>query len=444
MRPILILAVAALASTALPVLPAAAEPTASIEVFPPDDRPSPVTYEMELSTGSIGEVLRGLAPRNGFHADAFVSGGATGDTTGERLGVVTAGGSLATGGLSDRCRYLSVEGAVSSSAAETGSTTSASSTATVCLFKNDVVNLGAPGFAISHHLEYDVKPALSARRLWLRRRFTGQRISVEGSAFEAHDVRLPYGAAIFPYRVDVDLGAQEGEQRVLWSFETEGLRITPPRAIVMGDIYAPDAIIRIPADDLALLGLFVRGTDTELAQIIVGGLDLGRIAGLSLGRGWTLDAKLGFAFGSVSPHASMVATVDVTTPRGFVAATLSTEHVQWTGRFEHDAQPTFDAAIAVEERATSTAVMKRWLPGVELAGFFAYTRLYEVSGTTGDWTGGASVKRAWQLGDHLTFAVSGEVARSYYARLDAATDARPVPETAARAMATLTARVGTR
>jgi hypothetical protein len=425
---------------------AGADPAGPVEDLPPQPPlgATTTTYELELSGASLHTALAGaLRPRTGFSAELFATAAGTTESGGDRLGVFSVGASVATGGISDRCRYLRVAAtAFATFERDRERTDSAHTTASVCVFRGDAIDVAAPGLAITHDMDHAVRPSLSARRMFLSGRYSAQTIRVEGSAFEGRDSQLPYGSALFPYRVEVDVADQGGDRRVVFDVEIEGFQITPPRTIIMGDPKAPAALLHIPADDFALLGMFIRGTTTDTAEVMFGGLDLARLTGLDLGRGVTLDAKLGFGFGGVDAPGDDMAELDVYTPRIHVGAAGATDAFAWSAQYTRDAHPTFDGALALEDRVTSTVEMKRWVPGLAMTTFGAYTQLYELSGTSGDFTGGVSAMRRWELGDHLALAVTGELAQSYYARLDG--DPRPTPTGAARVVAVITGRIGTR
>lgn len=406
--------------------------------------PDAPTYEYQLTA----EGLAALAPRTGWSAGLFATVAGTAERGG-RTGTLAVGGQVATPGISDGCRYLRAEGAVYSAAAGDARYQSADVTTRTCLFRADVVDTGGPGFAAEHHVAYELRPALSARRTLLRRRYTGQSVRVDGSAFEARDSKLPYGAALFPYHVDVDTVAQDGLHQLTWGLTIEAVRITPPETILFGDPRAPDGVIHVPADELAVLGLFMRAGSTATHDVTVGGMNLARIDRLRVGAGIALDAQLGFAVSTVvrKPDAPMEAEpapeADVTTPRGYVGASQRRDALAWTARYARDAFPTMDGAIAVEDRLTGTVELLRYAPGVQVAGFAAHTAVYEaMGGSSGAWTAGVAVARSWQLGDHLSLLVSAEAARSYYARLDGT--APPTPEPAARALAVLSGHLGHR
>jgi hypothetical protein len=432
-------------------LVAAAEPVVTVEILPPRPPDLPLaSVEYELSSAALA---RAMAPRNKLRLAVFASaagiaqtGGET-DDAGAAIGTGALGGTIATGGISDGCRYVSAEGAVFGAVRDGERRFSASTTTSVCLFRTDgsVRDIGAPGFSVQHHLEYDVEPALSSRRAWIRRRVTGHTLTFAGSIFEGNDSTLPYGAALFPYTVAFDFNDQAGDSRVVWRFDFEGVRITPPRTIISGPPDHPDMLIHIPADDLAVGGLFAFGTTTDAASTHGGGLDFARLDGLELPGGVVLDAKIGLAFGSVSPRGEAAdrPNVDVTSPRGYVGASYATAPARYTGRLTRDVFATFDGALAIEDRLTTGVELKRWVPGVTVTAFAAYTSLYNLEGGGGDWTAGAAASRTWQLGRHLAFAVTAEAARSYYARLDDPMVTAPVPEAAARVMAVVTARAGT-
>jgi hypothetical protein len=435
---------------------AGADPEAPVEDLPaqesapaariaPPPAPYPTTtYEYEMSGASVGQALSGvLRARTGFSAELYASAAGTTESDGASLGIGAVGGSLATGGTSERCRYLRV-GATAYATFEKDRerTDSAHTSAAVCLFRMGPVDVAAPGFAIAHDMDHAVRPSLSARRLFLAGRYSSHTIRAEGSAFEGRDSKLPYGSALFPYRVRVDIAEQAGVRQVMTDVELEGIQITPPRTIFMGDPNAPAAVFHVPADDFALLGLFIRVASTDTSEVMFGGLDLARLTGLEIGGGVTLDMKLGLGAGGVDASAMEdTRSVDVISPRGYLGAAGATDALGWNVRYTRDGFPTFDGGLALEDRLSSTVELRRWVPGVAVTAFGAHTQLYALDGTTGDWTGGASATRSWALGDHLALAVTGEVARSYYARLDG--DPRPTPSGGARVMAVITGRVGT-
>src|SRR5690349_7555583 len=87
--------------------PAPAAPETRIA---PPPAPYPVTtYEYEMSGASVAEAISGvLRARTGFSAELFASAAGTTESGGASLGIGAVGGSLATGGTSDQCRYLRV------------------------------------------------------------------------------------------------------------------------------------------------------------------------------------------------------------------------------------------------------------------------------------------------------------------------------------------------
>lgn len=404
-----------------------------------DPTRAPASYEVELSS----RALAALAPRIGWSAGLVATGAAIAERGGN-VRAVAVGGQVATSGISDGCRYLRAHGATYRASRGDEHHQSADVTTRVCLFRADNPDVSAPGFAIEHHVAYAVQPALSARRAVLRRAYTGHSVRVDGSVVEGRDSTLPYATALFPYHVDVDVTAQGDARQTTWSWSLEGLRITPPERIISGPVDAPVAVVHVPADELAVLGLFGRSASTATHDVRVGGLDLGRVAGLRVGAGVTVDIAFGLATGDLVRRDGAMPTTaaQIFTPRGSVAASLTRDALAWTTRYSRDAYPTIDGALAVEDRLATAVELRRGLPGVQLSGFAAHTQLYEDGGDRGDWTAGAAIARTWALGDHLSLVVSGEAARSYYARLD--DTAVPQPELAARALALLSGHLGSR
>lgn len=401
------------------------------------------TYELEVSRS----VLAALTPRTGWSAGLFASMAGTADRDG-RTGTAAGGGQLATPGLSDACRYLRARGAVyvAETAAEDDRRYSADVTTTACVFRGVVRNVAAPGLTVEHHLAYDVRPALSARRTLLRSHYTAQNWRIDGSAFEGRDDKLPYGSALFAYTLAIDTVAQGTVRETSYSLDVRTVVLGPTDNLIAGAPSHPDAIIHIPADELSILGLFVRSAPMPGTDRMVGGLNFGSLKGLRVGRGVVMDFAFGIAMGSLPQPAdpAMVSPDGATgifTPRGSVAAAQARDDLAWSASYQRDSFPTVDGALAIEDRLTGAVELRRWLPGVQLSGFAAHTQLYSPDDIYGDWTAGATVARTWALGDHVNLAVSGEAARSYYARLDGAT---PRPEPAARVLAVVSGHLGTR
>ncbi|MBK9029778.1 MAG: hypothetical protein IPL61_00290 [Myxococcales bacterium] len=405
----------------------------------------PMSYEVELTRATMAA----LAPHTGWSAGGFASAAAAAERGG-RAQTVMVGGQLATPGISERCRYLRARGAVYAVADGDARHRSADVTTSVCLFRNDVVDVAAPGLAIEHHVAYDVQPSLAARRTLLRRHYTGQSVRIDGSIFEGRDATLPYASALFPYHVDVDATAQGDAHQTTWGFSVEGVRITSPETIITGDPRRPDAVVHIPADELAILGLFLRTASAGEHELTVGGLDFGRLDNLRVGAGVSMSFQFGLAMGSIVRRTAGADGMDelheerdVFTPRGTVSAAQHRDDFTWSASYTRDAYPTVDGALAIEDRLAATLEARRGVPGVQLAGFAAHTQLYEIGGGgRGDWIAGGSAARAWALGDHLSLQLSAEAARSYYARLDGA--AAPTPELAARVLALVSGHLGTR
>ncbi|MBK7191354.1 MAG: hypothetical protein IPH80_02660 [Myxococcales bacterium] len=434
---VLVIATAATASAGEPV-----------EEWTPPARDEP-SYQLALSGRALAALM---APRTGWSAGLFASAAASADRNDGQLATLAVGGQLATGGLSDKCRYLRARGAVYAATDRDGRHHSADVTTTACLFRAVVFDRGAPGLTVEHHLAYAVQPSLSARRSLLRGEYTAHNWRIDGSAFEGRDSKLPYGSALFPFHVDVDRVGQGALTQTSYGFSLEGMRITPPEHIIFGAPANPDAVAHVPADELAVLGLFVRAAASGEEDLTVGGLDFGRVDGLRVGHGISMDFAFGLAVGAVGapaaaptpdpamappPHSS-----DVFTPRGGVAAAQRRDAVSWRASYRRDLFPTVDGAFALEDRLDASVELHRGLPGVQVTGFAAHTELYRHDDQHGDWTAGASVARQWELGDHLSLLLSAEAARSYYATLDVGSATRPEP--AARALAVVSGHLGTR
>ena len=428
-------AVCALAVLVLGPAPAIAdEAEVGAEVDP--DRLRSFAYEPSVT--ALGQLL---APVNGWSADLYAGAAVLGVDTSELVLGVRAG----TPGVADGCRFVDGEAAVQLGAGGT----SASGTVGVCLYRAGKRDVMAPGLAVHVSGGYELRPELAAPRALLPRRYTGGRVRVEGSVFETTTRHLMGG--LFMYRVDVDIVDQAGVRYTRFDGVLDGITLIPPR-FVYGNSKMPDQIVAIDADELVILGLVLGGSWGPTHEAIVGGLSLGRLRGLRIHRGLALDAELRIGAGDVRDNTGPATgeprplIAEIMTPSGHLGLTGEVPAFAWSARLTREVRPAFDAAIALEDRLDGTVVLRRWLPGTTVSAFAARTGVYARPAATAAWTGGVAVARSFALSDHLSLAVRGEVARSWYAVLDAplgdAMAPALAPAPAARLSAVLTGSVG--
>ncbi len=406
-----------------------------------DAADTPVTsYEYDVSLAG----LEAIAPVNGFTGGIFASAAAIAEGRRGSATTLSVGGRIATPGLGERCRYLQGGAAVYvTRTREAAEQVSGETWGGTCLFRAEKPDTGGPGLEVEHRLQFDLRPGLGARRALLRRRYTGGSLRIAGSAFEGRDTALPYAAALFPYRFDFDFTDQEEQRQIRLLFTIDGVSITPPTNIIFGDARDPDAILHVPADDLAVLGLFGGASNVGTTDVMVGGMMFLRLTRLRIPGGVALDVEIGLGGGDVTPHdeaGEPLPGAEVFTPTGYLGAAGLHRGLKWSARYGREVYPTFDGAIALEDRLSGTLELARALPGVELAGFVARTAVFGQDGAGADWTGGATLSRTWALGGALSLSAIAEAARSYYATLDG--DAAPAPEPVARALVVLTGRLG--
>lgn len=391
-----------------------------------DDLGMPL-YDYEPSSSVLGVVF---SPSNGLSA-GVVAGvtGVVGDETAEPA--VTIGGHLATPGVTDSCRYLRLEGGY-----VLGDTGGATAAIESCLFRAGKVGVTAPGLTVRQDLAYEARPALSASRTLLARRYTGGTLRVDGSVFEGMS-SPEWGSALMSYRVELDQIDQGDRRQRRWGLSIDTVRYLPPRAIVWdGTIQDPKVIVGLPADELSFLGVFIRDAWQGRYHVKAGGLMFARLVGYEAPNGLVVDAELKLGGGDVWEYDEMgepdVQRVSVFTPTGYAGVAGALGRLGWSVRYSRDLYPAFDGALVLEDRLDGALD----LAGITLAGYTAYTQVGAV-GTTSAWTGGASLSRGFDLGDHASLLLAAEAGRSWYARVDTA-DA-PRPEPAARAWATVAA-----
>src|SRR5687768_3687261 len=161
---------------------------------------APVAYAEPASSVeqlTLASLVR-TPSEEGFTAGVFAATVAVADTAGSQSSVVV-GGQLSTTG---HCKRVELAGAVLFPFA---ATTRAAS----CLHHASPTSEVWPGFSIAHALDYDVRPALTEQRVWLRRTVNRQSFDIDASLLEAGRGDGSSTGALFPLHVDVDIDDQE-------------------------------------------------------------------------------------------------------------------------------------------------------------------------------------------------------------------------------------------
>jgi hypothetical protein len=265
------------------------------------------------------------------------------------------------------------------------------------------------GFApleISLEQQWQLRPRLDGSRIWLRRVYSESQIHVDYavSAWQRTDGSL---AAALPFRFAVRTQDQEHTGAVFqaWWFAAYESRSPEHHTAVL------------PA---TVEAMYANGTGTD-ADPTPATSWLADIEALELTHRFgdtTVELSGGYLTASVPLH---------TTP---IAAAAAVAWGPWSLRAERSAHLAMDEVITIEDRLSAGFHDGRWRAGA----FAAATRT--TADTHPQLTGGGSAGLDLLLPQKLKLALDVEVARSYYARLDA--DPEPRPELAGTGTVRLT------
>ena len=373
----------------------------------------------------------------GAHADLGAS--AEGTAGGARAATdLTVG---AEAGVSGACSYLDTGGELGLHAGADGTEVSATHWLSSCLLSATGRGAVAPALTVSHRLDWDVRPALSAPRLIARRRYRAETVRVDGGFLVGQDSVSDIRTILFPFSVEVDRLWQDdvaggaGRSRITVESGIGGCGPTGRRCIGFGGV-----------DSFTLL-LMRFAWNPGPRQVLTGSLVIARAAGVHLADHLTADAEADFAFGQVSGDSGQVGAANryqplasVTTFAGHIELAVPGSAATVRLRYARDVVPSFDQEIVLEDRLTTSVELHRGLPGLELLGYLAGTQVGSATALTHDLTYGAQVRDGWRLARGLDLGVVGEIGRSYYASIDGATDPTPAP--VARVLVVLSGHVG--
>ena len=269
--------------------------------------------------------------------------------------------------------------------------------------------IGFSGVSFGGEQRWQLRPALDASRVWLRRAYTVDEVHVGGamilwaSGSGASDV--------FPLRETAEIHEQDSRRAV---FETWQL----------GAYEHTDADGRVEVLPWTHEAMYPDGPGTDAAPKPASSwldrLDLVDITHrfgdttVELAGGWLWSSQPL----SCRACAPIAVTAAVTGPAG---------RATWSVRAERSAQLAMDDTVTVEDRLSAGVAYP--LGGVDLraSAFAALTRTTDAPAPVV--TGGGALGLDVDLPAQVQLAVDAAVARSYYGRLDA--DPSPAPELAA-------------
>ncbi len=267
---------------------------------------------------------------------------------------------------------------------------------------------------------WQVRPALSSPRVWLRRTFIENHVYAQ-MAFGVWRHAGGGVSAFVPARVETAHRRQlDGQpdpgvsQRVAISmYEHAGAATRVEVLRFAMDTFYPDGI---PPET---------GPDPIMRRPSIG---LVRFDPLTLAMrrdGYELELDAGFVSTEGPLDCRGCAPVG-----GTVAIGLKHGDDAWYGRYDRDLHLAFDARIVVEDRVSARFRHQLGRHAVRIDGFAALTRTSAMTERTPVATGGVLVGIEAALALGLDLAIDVEAGRSYYARLDG--DPVPVAEPVAR------------
>jgi hypothetical protein len=307
-----------------------------------------------------------------------------------------------------------------------------------------------PTILAGHRFEWQVHPSLSASPLYWRAPFTRETVDFDLSLLDA-DVslfdpdskarfRFGHAAPYISYLMQREGDAKRARWDVGWDVSMAQWFV--PRIGPFGRLDHAVDILRITVKhyeevDYGANGWSATGVDfTPLS-----------LTATELGAGLLLDARVGWAYGSIDsfarnaprdPNAPPPKPVLFVGTVGGEASLYGGSERTWGGvRYTRGVVPTLDLGLARDDRLTGW--LKHRAGPAEVGGsvFIASTTFWDRTAlATTLPTGGADAHFVWSLDEGLSVRVSSELARSYYARLDP-TDLAPRPQWALRTLAML-------
>jgi hypothetical protein len=267
---------------------------------------------------------------------------------------------------------------------------------------------------------WQVRPALSSPRIWLRRTFVENHVHAQ-MAFGVWRHASGGVSAIVPARIEtshrrqLDGAPEPGvSQRIAFSMYEHAGAVTRVEVLRFAvDNYYPDGIPpEIVPDDMSRRPpIGIMRFDPLVLATRRGDYELELDAGV-LSADEPLDCR------GCAPVAGTLA----------LGVRRGDDH--WHARYDRDAHLAFDARVVVEDRLSARFRHALGRHAVRIDGFAALTRTNEMTERDPVATGGVVVGLDAKLAHGVELAVDFEAGRSFYARLDG--DPSPAAEPVAR------------
>ena len=291
-----------------------------------------------------------------------------------------------------------------------------------------------PQVELSQRYEWQVRPSLYASRAVLARPYTRQVVDalitfIDVPPEDPLTVRLQLGLFGFGYEqmTQHDVGLSAGYQ--MFGAEAVAARLWAPK---QGPVARTDATV----DILAMGGWFSQPDDSLAIQSVAVSFIPVRVRALRLGNPHLLvDGELAIMGASfVPPNAPpdlprvTVQPADITTVTGNLTIYGGGEKYITGAGIARTLRPTTDGLLLLEDRGSAwltlhTIADHQFLEAT-LQLFAAHTSAQSAYGESHDDTYGGGLNLGWLLAQTMRLGFDAEVARSFYARLDAE-DPRP-------------------
>jgi hypothetical protein len=313
--------------------------------------------------------------------------------------------------------------------------------------------LPVPQLELAERYEFQVRPSLYSPRSVLARPYS--RLAVDGLLTfidippgDPLSVRLQMGLFGFGYENVGQHSAGMGAGYSMFGAEAIAVRLWAPR---QGPIARTDATV----DILAMGGWFAEPDNPVAIQSLVVALTPVRVRALRLGSPHLLlDGEVALVGGGFTPPEAppdvprlTVPPADITTVTGSLTIYGGDEwHVAGAG-YARTLRPTTDGFLLLEDRGTAWLTLRtnadQQILDLTLQGFGAHTTVQGAYGATDANTYGGGLGLGWLLARSMRLGFDAEVARSFYARLDAA-DPQPLPELGFRVLWSFSTLFGSR
>jgi hypothetical protein len=265
------------------------------------------------------------------------------------------------------------------------------------------------GISIGGEQEWQLRPALDAPRVWLRRAYTVDEVHA-GVAMILWARAGGGTATVFPMRMTDESHEQDGYRAVFETWRLGAYEQTGPSGTLEVLPWTHEA-------------MYPRGVGTDAAPAEPSSwldrVDLFDVVHQS--GDVTFELALGGVWASSQLKCRACAPVVATAAVSWRAAGAT-----WSARAERSAQLAMDDTVTVEDRVTGGVVLPEQGFALRATAFAALTRTTDAPAL--QLTGGGAVGVDVVLPEKVQLAVDASLARSYYGRLDGAP--APAPELA--------------